>query len=217
MTPVPQRARKPHQKAARRQAMLDAARDLMASRSFDEIAVRDIPDRLGLAKGTVYRYFASKEEVFLSVLEQDVDDFTGALVEALEPLAGSDGVTDVVDAITATTVARPRFCELLSLLPTVLETNVSEHAAREFKTTVAASVARIGPVLGAALPQLDPDVIPDLIVTFQALVIGLWRTAHPSAAVAAVVADPSLAFLHIDFGDHLGRVMVAIIRGCAGD
>lgn len=217
MTPEPQRARKPHQKAARRQAMLDAARDLMDSHTFDEIAVRDIPEQLGLAKGTVYRYFASKEEVFLSVLEQDFGDLADGIVDGLAPLAGSDDVNAVVDAITEATVTRPRLCELLALLPSVLETNVSEPAAREFKTMVALTVAETGQAVGIALPRLDPDVIPDLIVTYQALVIGLWRTAHPSPAVAAVVADPSLAFLRIDFGDHLSRVLAALIRGCTGD
>jgi len=213
MTPVPQRARKPHQKAARRQAMLDAARDLMDSRSFDEIAVREIPDRLGLAKGTVYRYFGSKEEVFLSVLDQDLADYAGEMVTALRPLSGTDDIEAVTEAITACTVARPRLCQLMALLPTVLERNVSEPAAFQFKTTVAAAIKETSEAVGDALPCLDRAAIPALVVTFYSLVTGLWTTAHPHAAVASAMADPGLAFLKIDFGEHLYASLRALLKG----
>lgn len=193
--------------------MLDAARDLMDSRSFDEIAVREIPDRLGLAKGTVYRYFTSKEEVFLSVLDQDLEDYAAEMVAALRPLAGTDDIEAVTGAITDCTVQRPRLCQLMALLPTVLERNVSEPASFQFKTTVAKAISGTSHAVGEALPCLDPATIPHLVVTFYSLVTGLWNTAHPHSAVASAMSHPDLAFLEIDFGDHLHSSLLALLKG----
>ena len=193
--------------------MLDAARELLDSRSFDQIAVREIPDRLGLAKGTVYRYFSSKEEVFLSVLEQDLDDYATEMVTSLRSLANTDDIEAVAAVITACTVARPRLCKLMALLPSVLERNISEPAALQFKTTVAGAIFETSEAVGVALPCLDSATIPDLVVTFYSLVTGLWTTAHPHSNVASAMADPSLAFLKIDFGDHLHRSLFALLKG----
>ena len=51
-------------KEANRQAILDAARDVFAELGYGATTVRDIIRRTGLASGTFYNYFKSKEEVF---------------------------------------------------------------------------------------------------------------------------------------------------------
>lgn len=50
-------------KAQNRQAILDAAREVFGESGFETVTVRDIIRRTGLASGTFYNYFRSKEEV----------------------------------------------------------------------------------------------------------------------------------------------------------
>ena len=50
-------------------------------RSPDRMAsVAEVADEAGLAKGTVYLYFPSKEELLLAVHERKIDGFFGALI-----------------------------------------------------------------------------------------------------------------------------------------
>jgi AcrR family transcriptional regulator len=51
-------------KVANRQAILDAARAVFGELGYETATVRDIIRRTGLASGTFYNYYKSKEEVF---------------------------------------------------------------------------------------------------------------------------------------------------------
>lgn len=51
-------------RAARREEILDAARRVFAARGFRGTTIADIAEDAGIALGTIYLYFSSKEEVF---------------------------------------------------------------------------------------------------------------------------------------------------------
>ncbi len=57
-------------KAANRLAILDAARAVFAEMGYGATTVRDIIRRTGLASGTFYNYFKSKEEVFQAIMDE---------------------------------------------------------------------------------------------------------------------------------------------------
>ncbi len=57
-------------KAANRQAILDAARKVFAELGYGAVTVRDIIRGTGLASGTFYNYFKSKEEVFQALMDE---------------------------------------------------------------------------------------------------------------------------------------------------
>ena len=62
--------RRERRKDARPGELLDAALDVFAERGFAGARLEDIAARAGVTKGTVYLYFASKEELFEAVVRQ---------------------------------------------------------------------------------------------------------------------------------------------------
>lgn len=62
--------RRERRKDARPGELLDAALDVFAERGFAGARLEDIAQRAGVTKGTVYLYFASKEELFEAVVRQ---------------------------------------------------------------------------------------------------------------------------------------------------
>jgi AcrR family transcriptional regulator len=62
--PAAPKGKREQTKEANRQAILDAAREVFVELGYGETTVRDIIGRTGLASGTFYNYFRSKEEVF---------------------------------------------------------------------------------------------------------------------------------------------------------
>ena len=53
----------------RRAEILDAATTVFSKRGFAAADVQEIADKTGVGKGTVYRYFPSKEELFLAAVD----------------------------------------------------------------------------------------------------------------------------------------------------
>ncbi|WP_374573468.1 TetR/AcrR family transcriptional regulator [Phenylobacterium sp.] len=68
-------------KVQNRQAILDAARAVFAEMGYDNVTVRDIIRRTGLAAGTFYNYFKSKEEVFAALADDGARRFAPVLKE----------------------------------------------------------------------------------------------------------------------------------------
>jgi AcrR family transcriptional regulator len=69
-------------KAENRRLILDAARRVFAERGFGTATVRDIIGATGLASGTFYNYFKSKEEVFQALRDESALEVRPHLREA---------------------------------------------------------------------------------------------------------------------------------------
>ena len=74
--------------AARRQAILDAALTVFAERGFEAARLDDIAARAGIAKGTLYLYFADKQALFEALIRSAVDPI-------LERLSAISAVPDM--------------------------------------------------------------------------------------------------------------------------
>jgi AcrR family transcriptional regulator len=62
-------------KLANRSAILDAAREVFGELGYEVATVRDIIRRTGLAAGTFYNYYRSKEEVFEALADDGAHRF----------------------------------------------------------------------------------------------------------------------------------------------
>ena len=69
---------------ARRQQIINAARDRFATDGFAHTSMADIVTESGLSTGAIYRYFTSKDEIVIAVCEQASNAFPDALtIEAI--------------------------------------------------------------------------------------------------------------------------------------
>ncbi len=66
------RARNEEQRQAKLQAILDAALDVFAQKGFADARLDDVAARAGVAKGTIYLYFASKEALFEALIHSGI-------------------------------------------------------------------------------------------------------------------------------------------------
>ncbi len=101
--------------ARRREEILETAAKVFAARGYQSADMQEIADGLGLGKGTLYRYFASKEELFLAAADRAVQRLTETvdrflLVAELAPL---ERLAEALRAYLTFFQDRPHYVELL--------------------------------------------------------------------------------------------------------
>ena len=69
--------------AARRDAILEAALDEFSAKGFASARLEDVAKRAGIAKGTIYLYFADKESLFQELIRAKMVPVVGSLELAL--------------------------------------------------------------------------------------------------------------------------------------
>jgi AcrR family transcriptional regulator len=76
---VPPVARPQRGRQAKLQAILDAALDVFSEKGFAEARLEDVAARAGVAKGTVYLYVSSKQELFERLITTGIGGPIGAI------------------------------------------------------------------------------------------------------------------------------------------
>ncbi len=69
---------------AKRQQIIEGARRVFMNMGFDAASMNDITREAGVSKGTIYVYFANKEELFEALIEEERGTIFKNLYEALE-------------------------------------------------------------------------------------------------------------------------------------
>src|SRR5690606_25218473 len=59
----------------RKQHVIHTARQLFINKGFQKTSIQDILDNSGIAKGTFYNYFASKNELLMAIFQTIYDKF----------------------------------------------------------------------------------------------------------------------------------------------
>lgn len=82
-----------HLARTRQDEILDAAAKIFARRGFPGTDLQELADELGVAKGTIYRYFPSKRELFLAAADRGMQRLKAEID------AGVSAVSDPFDKI----------------------------------------------------------------------------------------------------------------------
>lgn len=208
-----QRARSSADREQRAQAILDAAHDLLRETSFPALTIADVAARAGLAKGTVFLYYPTKEALGLALTVRLLDGWFDAIDAALAgvPLPGTPEsiAALIVDSITP----RRDLVRLLTILGAILEHNIDAATARTFKQRLLERTTATGSQLERALPFLEAGDGARLVLLIHALVVGLHQMAEPAPIVSAVLEQPELAPLRIDFDAALRATLETQFAG----
>jgi AcrR family transcriptional regulator len=83
----------PHKRERRKEArpgeLLDAALALFVEKGYAATKVEEVAQRAGVSKGTLFLYFASKEELFKAVVRQNISGNFSEFNTALDEFEGS--------------------------------------------------------------------------------------------------------------------------------
>ncbi|MFI5040356.1 MAG: TetR family transcriptional regulator [Acidimicrobiales bacterium] len=163
-----------------RTRLVAAARTAFTAHGFSEVTIADLCAAAGVAKGTFYRHFASKEDVFFTAAEAVVSEISDELatIQGSEPMDPS-----VLDLIGTS-------------LPLLLE--LARRALQDREACGERALASFLRLEDAALQRLGTDHANALAVVleasfFQRVVVGAAAQAAAAGQGAAVLPSPTPA------------------------
>lgn len=208
MTPDWQRARTEEAIAERRTQILDAARECFTAGSYESTTLNGIARKAAMAKANIYRYFKTREEIFLAIVLEEMRAWVGDLVPAISRSKS------VARTLALSFTGNPRFMELLVRLAGAIEANVSENALAGFKREVLPLMARAGKALGRALPGVPEKEVFALQLQTAHMAIGAWPSIKPDKIRDKVLSRAEFAPYKVDHEEMLIDGFQKLIDGC---
>jgi AcrR family transcriptional regulator len=192
---------------------------MLTEKGVSEISLRELSDRVGLAKSNVLRYFDSREAVFLEVMDEECDTWLGDL----EGLLGRPRVRKpkysteirVATTIADSLVARPLLCELLGSMAGVLERNITAGFARDFKARATERTLALSGLVARHLPWLPSGFCDFFAEGALTLTAGMYPFSVPTDPVRSAMAEMGLPDPQQRFVDGLRTGLVTWLIGAA--
>ncbi|HET6264105.1 MAG TPA: TetR family transcriptional regulator [Usitatibacter sp.] len=206
-----QRAIASEDREARRHAILDAAEKLFLKHPERMASVSEVAAAAGLAKGTVYLYFPSKEEMLLALHERHVGSFFAQLIKkVVQP--GPVGFDDVFGVTRDFLISLPGYLELTSRCFALMDRAIPREAALAFKARVAATLSAAGVHLERHFALAPGDGVTLLLHSYG-LLVGLWQLLHPNERFGRAMRRPELKVLDRDYEREVERALRALWGG----
>ena len=135
----------------RQDALADHALALFSESGYAKLTIEAIARRAGVAKGSVFLAFASKEDLFLHAVGRRFEAWFGRLA-ALNPLSGQ--TRKVAAKILLTLRNDPLLLPLLGLVDPVLEQGCSPAGVLAFKEAMAKGLDKLTKIWATQAPSV---------------------------------------------------------------
>jgi AcrR family transcriptional regulator len=150
-----------------RERLLRAARELIEEDGYGAATVVAIAERAGVASGTLYRHFASKEELFVELFRAVCDREVEAMREAAEAMPPGARNVDRMETVLATFAARalrrPRLAWALIAEPVDPLVDAERIVYRARYSAMTADTLRAG-IAAGELPEQNADLTAAALV-----------------------------------------------------
>ena len=203
----------PEQKSERRAAIVRAAEELSRRDPSCSCSVEQLARKAGVAKGTVYLYFGSREETLLAVHEKQTHEVFDAVEHALHARGAT--AQSVLRAGMKYLKAHPQFYPLAASCRAMLDSNVSTEVALAFKLGIGKRLQVLGARIEQIYPALKAGEGAALLMNSYAMIIGLWQQADTPLSLRPVMERPEMRIFKIDFEKQLNAALLDLWEAAA--
>ncbi|ABZ95373.1 Transcriptional regulator, AcrR-family [Leptospira biflexa serovar Patoc strain 'Patoc 1 (Ames)'] len=199
-------------KLSKRTSIIQAAATLLQKKDWAELSMDEVAKRAKIAKGTLYLYFPTKEDLCLRIHSADYESWFMDLNEFLinTPKMNADIFSNwFVNSMDR----HSRFLKLLPIVPTILEKNASIQTIREFKTNLKNQITSVLPLIIQYFPFLTEQSGFLFLMQCHALAVGSWSHGFPSNQVKEAVKDTELEMFVLDYKKFLEISILNLLKG----
>ncbi len=168
-----------------RKALISCTRKMVAKEGYSAFSMRNVAKECGMAPGTIYNYFHSKDDLIGACMLEDWETASTDMIKAVEK---KSGCTEVLETVYATI---RKFCDTNS--PVIQDSqacaNFHTHSKEYHVVILESVISAIAPACEKYAVSFTPELIPfiaeDIIKysvrgvdfkTFFAVIAPLFKT-----------------------------------------
>lgn len=168
-----QRARSEEQIQDRIQEIVKAASMIYDAEGYEGLNFTEISEYTKFTRPNIYKYFKTKEEILLLILNQDLKSWIFTLSNSFQ-INKLYSIQEIGGIWTETLMEHERLIELHAILYTTIEKNVSVDALAEFEKESIANNSAIFDLVTQLFPKAGVDNITNFIYAAFTLAFGLY-------------------------------------------
>lgn len=210
------RARSQIEKQEREKAILEGAWKLLQRKTCESLTMDEVASAAGLAKGTLYLYFGSKEALFLSLIESQLSPLVADINRWLNEQAG-DATPESAAAYIARSFNRKRsLARMILLIFPVLEDTLDIELSCRFKETVGSYSEEMGRALESAITGMPHGSGSKLSILALGLGAVLYHTSHTSSAFRRIMESPAQGGPYLNSDNTFEQILSTAMRLAVG-
>lgn len=210
------RARSDEQKEQRIQEIVSATERLYKKFSYEELTFVQIAKEAGFTRSNLYKYFKSKDEIFLEFIKYD----SKILAKDLSEEFGNNEVY-TIDEFAERWVAlfqkNKRLMGLISILYLHLEKEASYESLLNFKKSFTAGLGEMMENLTNSIEGFTLKKVGEFLNLIMVVGIGLYQMTDISDNQKKILEIPEYSQYKIDFTEEYVKCAKYILKGLLED
>ncbi len=205
------RATSQTQKSDKRVQLLEVARKIFEKKDFNLVTMDEVAQQAKVAKGTLYLYFKTKEEICLELNAQDYqvwfDSLRAFLTQASQKYSKEDWVKWLLPSLRESKL----FLPFLPLVPTLFEKNIKIEIAKKYKILLIENMKLTVPLLVKKYHFRNEVMGKFFLLQLHSLIVGLWSHEQQAPVIKTLFKEKTFDYLKINFDEALSYSVTQLL------
>jgi AcrR family transcriptional regulator len=167
------KAKSQQQKLHRVKTILDSAERLYEKNFLELPSAIEIANETGIAKGSLYNYFRTKESIFLTLLERHLQLWVEDIEKGMRQYE-SVTIEDITHYLTHYWIQNPIFGQLMRISDAILEPKVEAKDLSNYQTRVSNDLKRLTLVFKELNKDIESSQWQKLMKRSTKLILNAW-------------------------------------------
>lgn len=159
--------------SARREEIVNACARLYETMNFKDITIKEIGAATSFTRTSIYNYFQTREEIFLTLLGREYDEWSEELT-ALRDSRKTMSRTEFAETLAHSLENRERMLKLLSMNHYDMESSSRMENLVEFKKSYGNVMQQVKLCMEKFFPEMSEKEIQEFIYAFFPFLFGIY-------------------------------------------
>ncbi|MDO5811604.1 MAG: TetR family transcriptional regulator [Bacillota bacterium] len=158
---------------ARKNEIIEACSLLYKEKNYNEITIKDIANATTLTRTALYKYYQTKEEIFLSLLQREYDNWNQELLNIIHSNTALEK-KEIAHLLSVSLENRIQLLKLMSMNNFELEAQSRFECVVEYKKSLGYSMKLVRNILDKFCLEMSDNKKERFIYSFFPFTFGLY-------------------------------------------